>query len=348
MNHPDFTPQFLSSHSDKSFNHTAIELFHHQYEQNIVYKNYCNSLGKKTDSVLTWQDIPAVPTDVFKLHETPLISFPENEKKYTFTTSGTTRDIKGHHHFPSLSTYEDSIIQCWQQLKLPKLTNTIILTQHPKNAPHSSLSYMMYMLVSRYDKSRNTTTWAINTDGSLNMELIRQTIQKAQTQNTPVAILGTALAFLHIFDQLDGLLILPELSWAMETGGYKGSHRHLEKSELYSLFHQKLGLKTNSVINEYSMTELSSQFYTQGIDGVHTGPHWTRIRVIDPLTEKDAATDQAGHLIIYDLANIHSVLAIRTQDIAIQKGPNSFSLLGRDPSALPRGCSRAADESLQS
>jgi hypothetical protein len=173
-------------------------------------------------------------------------------------------------------------------------------------------------------------------------------------------MLGTALAFLHLFELADESLALPEGSWAMETGGYKGTDRHLEKQDLYALFEKKLRLPASSIINEYSMTELSSQFYTRGLGHPHSGPSWTRIRVIDPLTNTDALAGEPGHLVIYDLANLHSVMAIRTQDIAIRhtaplaegnqslEGNQSFTLLGRDPSALPRGCSRAADHQLSS
>ena len=41
-----------------------------------------------------------------------------------------------------------------------------------------------------------------------------------------------------------------------------------------------------------------------------------------------------------------AVLAIETQDLAIRR-ERGFELHGRDPAALPRGCSRAADEALR-
>jgi len=48
---------------------------------------------------------------------------------------------------------------------------------------------------------------------------------------------------------------------------------------------------------------------------------------------------------LIDLANIGSVLAIQTQDLAIRRGAD-IELLGRNPAAIPRGCSRSADEML--
>ena len=67
---------------------------------------------------------------------------------------------------------------------------------------------------------------------------------------------------------------------------------------------------------------------------------------MDPETGKPAATGDVGYLEIVDLANLGSVAAIRTQDLAVVTGETEFILLGRDPGALPRGCSRASDDLL--
>jgi hypothetical protein len=67
--------------------------------------------------------------------------------------------------------------------------------------------------------------------------------------------------------------------------------------------------------------------------------------VVDPATGREVADGETGVPRIYDLANLGSVFAIQTRDLAIRRGEN-FELMGRDPGALPRGCSRAADEML--
>ena len=67
---------------------------------------------------------------------------------------------------------------------------------------------------------------------------------------------------------------------------------------------------------------------------------WRRDR-----TCREVADGGTGVLRIFDLANTGSCCAIQTRDLAIRRGEN-FQLLGRDPAALPRGCSRAADEML--
>ena len=160
-------------------------------------------------------------------------------------------------------------------------------------------------------------------------------------------LLGTALAFLHWFEAMDGGgMALPTGSLVFETGGYKGSGRSLTKLELYEMFQQRLGLEEANIINEYGMTELSSQCYTRGLGRPHSAPPWVRAIAIDPATGFEVADGETGVLRIYDLANLGSVFAIQTRDFAVRRGAD-FELLGRDPAALPRGCSRSADELLR-
>jgi hypothetical protein len=130
----------------------------------------------------------------------------------------------------------------------------------------------------------------------------------------------------------------------LETGGFKGSGRDVAKGDLYEELSHRLGVPTDSIWNEYGMTELSSQFYSRGVGRSHRAPPWVRFQVIDPETNQAASPRKIGLLRIVDLANLWSVLAVLTQDLAITQPDGGFLLLGRDPEALPRGCSRAVDE----
>ena len=68
--------------------------------------------------------------------------------------------------------------------------------------------------------------------------------------------------------------------------------------------------------------------------------------MIDVFSGKPAAEGEVGYLEIIDLANLDSVSVLRTQDLAIATGERSFILIGRDPAAVARGCSRGVDALL--
>ena len=331
--------------SDPDFNTLALQIFAYQYEYNIPYRNFCNSQGSTPDNLSHWHGIPALPTDAFKNESFPPSTFPVENAHKTFLTSGTSSEVRGKHHFASTNIYDQSIISAWQTLQLPNPEHAVFLIAPPEQSPDSSLSHMMGVIAGQLAEQ---STWIMSHSGSLDLEKMLSVADKGK----PVALFGTALSFLHLFDSIKNPICLPPGSWAMETGGYKGTRHQLTKTELYEKFKTKLKLDPGSIINEYSMTELSSQFYTSSLRQPHRGPSWTRVRVIDPLTNADSKPGEPGHLVIYDLANLDSVMAICTQDLAIrnetnlEQEPSSFSLIGRDPSALPRGCSRSSDEIL--
>lgn len=323
------------------FNAFALALYRYQWERNAPYRQFCEfQHAPGPDELTDWRGIPAVPTAAFR--HAALRSFAEAEAVATFHTSGTTGEGYGSHQFRSLRVYEASILRAWEALAIPRLPQ-VILTQRPADAPHSSLCHMMGTLgaVAGSGEEAPNQTWCIARDGRIDLSIFRRAVA-----NGPVLLLGTALAFLHLFEQLGGDSVpLASGSLAMETGGYKGSARSLTKVELYALFRRKLGLGPDAIFNEYSMTELSSQWYTRGLDQPHRGPAWTRAQVLDPVTHREVADGESGVLRLFDLANIGSVLAIQTQDLAIRCG-SGFELIGRNPAAVPRGCSRTADEML--
>lgn len=58
------------------------------------------------------------------------------------------------------------------------------------------------------------------------------------------------------------------------------------------------------------------------------GPHWIKYKIIDPATGLEVEQGKPGLLVHIDLANINSVPAIQTGDLAIDHG-EGFELLGR-------------------
>lgn len=135
----------------------------------------------------------------------------------------------------------------------------------------------------------------------------------------------------------------------METGGYKNRSRTMTKTELHALTTERLGVPPSHIICEYGMSELSSQAYAVTNDTKTTYhsslvthhfqfPPWCRSQIISPETGREVADGETGLIRVFDLANVFSVMAIQTEDLAIRRG-DGFELLGRAQLAEPRGCS---------
>ena len=324
---------------EAEFGALALDAHAFQKKWNAPYAKFCTTRPEAR----TWREIPAVPQSAFK--SARLAVAPPELVTRIFRTSGTTGETRGEHHFIDTQLYDAAILAGWDTLVRKKAGAAILLAPADTVAPHSSLAHMLVRL------ARERTTGPIfpvmDELGKLEPERFRAAMAACFHLRHPVALLGTALAFLHLSEQFgDVCFDRRRGTFALETGGYKGSGREVPKAELYGRIGAMFGLKPGDIINEYGMTELSSQCYARGLGGVHAGPPWLRAVVIDPETGGEAAVGETGVLRIFDLANLGSVLAVETQDLAV-RCERGFELLGRDPAALPRGCSRAADERMR-
>lgn len=312
------------------FAELSLEVFWHQFAENAAYRNYCEALGKTPETITSWREIPALPTDVFKLPGVALRCFPECEVTGHFLTSGTTTETKGKHDFRDLELYEASALGAWQLLDLPEIRQPWFFSQKPEDAPHSSLVRMFGFL-------NGGGEWLIGSDGRITVEKF--------APSGPAAVLGTSLALLRACDEM-APVGLPEGSWIFETGGSKGLRQSFAPEQVRARLSAHFGVPESRILNEYGMTELFSQFYKWGDTETHQGPPWVGIRIMDVHTGAPAKTGEVGYLEIIDLANLDTVAAIRTQDLAIAVGEREFTLLGRDPAAIARGCSRGVEDVL--
>lgn len=317
------------------FAELSLEVFRHQFSGNAAYRNYCEALGKTPETITSWREIPAIPTDAFKLPGVALRGFPESETIGHFLTSGTTTETKGKHEFRDLGLYEASVLGTWQLLGLPEIRRPWFFSQRPADNPHSSLVLMFEILSWRAVLPGGL--WLIDSKGKLQLEKF--------LPEQPAALLGTSIALLRACDEM-APIELPEGSWIFETGGSKGLRKSFTPAEVRARLSAHFGVPESRILNEYGMTELFSQFYKWGDAQTHTGPPWTGVRVTDVHTGEAATTGGIGYLEIIDLANLDTVAAIRTQDLAIAVGDREFILIGRDPAAIARGCSRGVEEVL--
>ena len=323
----DFISSTPVQTNEEMFETLALQLFARQYALVAPYRRLCDASGATPGAVRRWQDIPAVPAAAFKAFD--LSSVPINDSRAVFHSSGTTGGEASRHYFDAdgLTLYETSLRASFRDA-LPNCPPRLwALMPNTEAAPNSSLSHMLGAL------GAERFYW--DNDAVLSSAL------NAVTE--PVALFGTAFAFVQLFDGISGHWRLPEGSVVIETGGFKGRSREVPREELYGLFETRLGVPLINCHSEYGMSEMASQFYGCGLDSEKRGPHWVRTRTIDPLTGEDSVPGAPGLLRHYDLANWNSVQALQTQDLGTLT-PSGFLLHGRAPNADVRGCSLTVEE----
>jgi hypothetical protein len=342
---------------DDGFNSLALRLFDYQRRYNEPYARYCAALGVASDAMpASWEQIPPVPAAAFK--EATLTTFPAERAVLAFETSGTTLGRSGRHFFETARLYDAALIAGFERFMLADGARLRYcnLVANPTTRPQSSLGYMMGRVSQTLGGA--AAGWYVDGD-ALDFERFVADLRDARAREQAVCIATTAFALVAVLDRCaqNGIdLPLMPGSRIMETGGFKGRSRIVERDELYRRAAATFSIAERAIVAEYGMTELTSQYYDgkpprmvendSGLRYKRCGP-WLRPRVVGP----DGATlpdGVLGALVHVDLANRASCIAISTEDLGVRfadpDGPGSaLVLIGRERGAELRGCSLDAE-----
>ncbi len=331
-------------HADFGFNDLALRIFAHQLRYNAPYARYCASSGVTLESMPhDWEAIPPVPAAAYK--ESALCTFDPRSAALAFETSGTTLGTGGKHYMETAALYDAALLAGFERAMLsdaPRPLRYFMLVPNPGERPQSSLGYMMRKVAQTYGDGREA--WFLNGD-ELDVEGFTKHVHDARDDGAAVCVAGTAFAFVNLIDELQerkiaALTLLPG-SRIMETGGFKGRARVVQRSELYAQLCAAFSIPESRIVAEYGMTELTSQYYDDA-GRTKCAPPWLRARVVGP-DGKTLPPGVAGALVHVDLANRSSCLAVRTEDLGAA-APGGIELIGREHGTELRGCSLDAEQ----
>jgi phenylacetate-coenzyme A ligase PaaK-like adenylate-forming protein len=318
--------RIFSLRDDSDFSLTALEIFNYQYNNNTVYREFADNLGRNPSNVLNINQIPFLPVELFRNHTVITGSV---RVEMIFESSGTTGTITGKHYVKDLKLYEESFFRTFRMF-YGEPSEYIITALLPSYRPGSSLVYMVSRLI---EESGDPSGGFYRN----NHEDLIRVIKRAEGKK--VLLIGVSFALLDLAEKYS-----PDLSGAivMETGGMKGRRKEITRRELHSVLMDKL--KISSVHSEYGMTELLSQAYSKG-DGKFYCPPWMKILLRDTYDPLSLSTDTArtGGICIIDLANIYSCSFISTGDLGKLRSDGGFEVLGRFDNSDIRGCNLMAE-----
>lgn len=288
-----------------------------------------------------------IPETAFK---TRLVArFDPAKAEAEFWSSGTTTGTPARHLVLDLSLYRLSVLQGFRRFVLyePRPRTFLRLIPDSIVRPHSSLSRMVDFVVEAF---ADTPPPPIRQGAQLDLDAFRGACARARERNLPVCLLGTTLDLLTLLSGLDRRPVaLPPGSRVLHTGGAKATGRVVDRNALIRDLGDLLGIPPADVIEEYGMTELMSQAYDA--PRVTPGPRrfvpvpWMRTRVVHPTTGRLVPSGRVGMLVHWDLANLHSAVAIWTGDMA-RRIADGFGEVHRASGAVPRGCSAEAAVSV--
>ena len=318
------THDIFTISNQKQFDKMALKVFRFQYENNLVYREFCDFLKTDVQKVKTIQQIPFLPIQFFKSHS---VISDSNPIQTTFTSSGTTGMVTSKHLVTDVSIYEESYRKGFSQF-YGNIEDYVVLALLPSYLERegSSLIHMVDDLI-QLSNHPESGFYLHNYD-----ELIEKIIQLDQSGQN-VILIGVTYALLDLIEkqsfQLENTII-------METGGMKGKRKEMIREELHQQLCNGFGVK--SIHSEYGMTELLSQAYSLG-EGIFECPSWMQISIRDT---EDALSyvreGKTGGINVIDLANINSCSFIATQDLGKKYSNGSFEVLGRFDHSDIRGC----------
>ena len=310
--------------TQEDFKQVAFSVFRHQFENNKVYRSFCDLLYIHPSDVHTLEDIPFLPIEFFKSKK--IISSLE-EVQEVFTSSGTTGSVTSKHYVSDIEFYKESYLKGFAHF-YGNIEDYAVLALLPNYLERKGSS-LVYMVADLIQRSKNKKSgFYLN-----NIEELAKKLIKIDQKGQKTLLIGVSFALMDLIEKCQFEL---KNTIIMETGGMKGRRKELVRNELHALLQQGFGVK--NIHSEYGMTELLSQGYSNG-NGVFETPPWMKVITRDP---EDALSIQkngkTGGINIIDLANYNSCAFIATQDLGKVHQNGTFEIIGRFDNSDIRGC----------
>jgi len=318
------TNSIFNINTQEEFKNLALQIFEYQFENNKVYRSFCDLLYKHPTDVNAIEDIPFLPIQFFKTHQ---IISNQSYTQNVFSSSGTTGNITSKHHVSDINIYKNSFRKGFKYF-YGDIKDYVILALLPSYLEREDSS-LVYMANDMIEQSNHIESgFYLN-----NLLELKTKLLSLEAEGKRVLLIGVSYALLDLIEVQQFKL---KSTIVMETGGMKGRRKEMIKEELHAVLKKGFGVKT--IHSEYGMTELLSQAYSIE-KGIFRCPNWMKILTRDT---EDALNIQSfgktGGINVIDLANINSCSFIATQDLGKLYNDGSFEIIGRFDNSDIRGC----------
>lgn len=318
--------------SAENFNSSALEVFQFQYENNELYRKYCDTLKVDHNKIIVIEQIPFLPIQFFKSNRVSSTLF---EAEVIFESSGTTHSVNSKHFVKDTGLYQKSFNEAFR-LFYGDPAEWCIIGLLPSYLERNNSSLVM-MADSLVQQSRHAQSGFYLNE----WEQLNSTLQSLEKQQQKTLLIGVTFALLDFAEMYPMPL---RYTTIMETGGMKGRRKEMTREQVHEILCSSFQLK--NIHSEYGMTELLSQAYSYR-SGIFKCPPWMKVLIReedDPFALHTAGASGmvSGAINVIDLANIYSCSFIATEDGGKLYPDHHFEILGRLDNSDIRGCSLLA------
>jgi hypothetical protein len=314
-----------------NFNDYAMRLFAFQYDNNSLFREFCDAKKVRPGDVDNWIDVPMVYNDVFKTHL--VASFPLEKAALGVITGGTTsltqrgrifRDEDGKRlAFAANKMMTGSYL--FPDFEKGTRCRILILAPSPEFAPSMGMAIGM-------DQTRQ----AFGTDDSLflmkrtgiDVQALINALRESEESGVPVALIGATAAFVYFFRACERdkrSFRLPPGSRVCDGGGYRGRFGPVTRDDYYEMVEEFFGVPWTHCVNVLGEAETATNLFddalrrhVQGLprrERTRPVPPWSRVRAMSVDDLSPLPDGEIGLLAHWDLTNVPTVLSVITDNL---------------------------------
>ena len=299
------------------FNDYALMLFALHYENNTLFREFCDAKNVRPEDIERWEDVPVVYSDVFKTHL--VASFPLEKAVMACLTGGTTsltqrgrifrdedgrrlvfaanRMMTGAYLFPDFAEGERCRI--------------LILAPSPELAP--SMGMATGMEQTRRAFGTDDSMFVLGKTG-IDIKTLIKALRESEASGVPVALIGATSAYVYFFQACRRRKMsfsLPHGSRVCDGGGYRGRFGPVSRDDYYGMVGDTLGVPDSHCVNVLGEAETATNLFDDSLrrhikslakrERTRPVPPWSRVRAMHIDTLKPLPDGEVGLLAHWDL-----------------------------------------------
>ena len=325
------------------FETLAPELFAWQYANNAPYREFCDAKRVTPDTLQSWRDIPAFPTEAFK---TDIVtSFPFEQAVMAQLTSGTTANKRGQIFRDALglelvlaANRAMTAAYLFPDFEKGQRCRILILAPSPEMAPSMGMAIGMEETRKHFGAadSRFLLEWH-----GLDIPALVKALNESQESGVPLAMIGSTSAFVFFLKACKDKgwrFRLPAGSRLADGGGYRGRFGELTQQDFFRLADEVLGIPESHCVNVLGMAETATNYFDDTLRAAALGrssrrrrmpPPWARVEAVSPQDLSPLPAGEIGLLRHYDVVNLPTVIAVQTDNLGFTEADGSFQIVGR-------------------
>lgn len=366
----NYIQQGIGDFNEEIFNQLALREFEIQYNNIEYLKSFCQAKGVIPNNIKSWEQIPAIPSEIFK--NNIVAAFPLQETELSLMTSGTSDpNSRG-------KIYRDK--RCVELLYLANEVMTrnflfpdvermkiLLMVPSPKVAPAMGMAVGLEQM--RQNFGSEDSIYLITPNG-MEWEMLFQALHESEETGRPVAIVGATSGLVYLFNFCREQRLsfrLPEGCRICDGGGYLGTFGECSRAEYLQLCEEVLGIPPEHCVNTLGSSESGTNYFDNVLRNKFLGlkdiprykvsPPWARTIAVDPVTGKRVPKGEIGLLSHYDLVNRSNLFALQTNNFGYEI-ETGFEIIGRadakgravnislNTMIHSQGCSTTADRML--